>query len=217
MKKTKGMIEDMTQSPIDLAKLFKEVTRTLSENQASLNDADTYNNNHGNNMVDIFKSITKAVGKKKKSDAGTALAYASQQLKKQHSSGSSQAYAEGLGRAAEAFKSKQLTKENAFGLIQTLLGGGAAPQASAPGGDALGVLLGSLGGGQQAADQNLDLGDLVSAGMTFLQAQQQGGSALESLIQAVVSSGALGGTSHRSTSGQIVGNTLVQLLGSLGR
>ena len=99
----------MAKSDIDLAKLFKAVTEALSKDQSSLNEADSYNSNHGDNMVEIFNTITKAVGKKKKSDAGTAFAYASQALKKKHTSGSSQVYADGLSRAAEAFKSKQVT------------------------------------------------------------------------------------------------------------
>ncbi len=208
----------MAKSDIDLSKLFKSVTKALSENQSSLNEADSYNSNHGDNMVDIFNTITKAVGKKKKSDAGTAFAYASQALKKKHTSGSSQVYADGLSRAAEAFKSKQVTQENAFELIQSLLGGGAAPAQS--GGDILGTLLSGLAGEQQAAQasgEGLDLGDLISTGMAFLQAQQGGEGAIESLIQAVISGGALGGSSHRAKSGQLIGNTLMKVLGALGR
>lgn len=211
----------MTQSSIDLSKLFQAVTQTLSENQRALNEADSYNSNHGDNMVEIFKTITNAVGKKKKADAGEAFAYASQVLKKEHSSGSAAAYAEGLRQAAETFKSKQVTQENAFDFVRTLLGGGLAPAAdsSALGGDLLGNLLGGLAGGKQdapAADKGLDLGDLISAGMAFLQAQQQGGTAIESLIEAVVSAGALGKSQHRSQSGQLVGKTVMKILGALG-
>jgi hypothetical protein len=151
------------------------------------------------------------VSQKKSSDAGSALAYASKMLEKSQSSGSAAAYAEGLNRAAKTFKSKQVTPENAFGLVQSLLGG----QSSSPaGGDVLGSLLSGLGGGQQA-DEGLDMGDLLSAGMAFLQAQQQGGGTIESLIQAVISSGALGGSAHRAQSGQLVGSTLMKVVGAL--
>jgi hypothetical protein len=206
----------MTESPLDLAKLFSAVTDALSENQNLLNEADRYNSNHGDNMVSIFDTITKAVSKKKKADAGQAFSYASQMVKEKHSSGSSQAYAQALAQAAETFKSKQVTQENAFALIQTLLGGG-APAAAGSSGDVLGMLLSGLAGGQQSAsDEGLDAGDLLSAGMAFLQAKQEGGSAVDALIQAVVSGGALGSSAHRSTSGQLIGNTLMKLLGGLG-
>jgi hypothetical protein len=207
---------DMASTDIDLVKLFQTVTKALSEHQQSLNDADAYNSNHGDNMVSIFDTITKAVSKKKKADAGEAFSYASQMVKEKHTSGSSQAYAQALSQAAETFKSKQVTQENAFALIQTLLGGG-APSAAGQSGDILGTLLSGLAGGQQAAsDEGLDAGDLLSAGMAFLQARQEGDSAAEALIQAVVSGGALGSSAHRSTSGQLIGNTLMKLLGGLG-
>lgn len=207
----------MPESTIDLAKLFQTVTKAMSENKESLNEADSYNQNHGDNMVQIFDTISKAVGKKKKSDAGTAFDYASKALKKTQSSGSAKVYAEGLSRAAETFKSKQVTQENALDLIQSLLGGGAG---QASGGDLLGSLLGGLGAGEpspQTSDDGLDMGDLISAGKAFMQSQQQGGSAFESIIQAVISGGELGGSTHRAKSGELVGNTLMKVLGALGR
>ncbi|MGD8812868.1 MAG: hypothetical protein PVI78_00170 [Anaerolineales bacterium] len=205
----------MNQSEIDLTKLFESVTEVLSKSKDSLNEADGFNSNHGDNMVEIFKTITKAVGKKK-SDAGEAFAYASDLLKKEHSSGSAAVYAEGLSQAAGAFKSKQVTQENVFTLIQALLGGGASAT-TAPSGDLLGSLLSGLAGAQQAnLDEGLDLGDLLSAGMAFLQARQEGDTTAETLIQAIVSGGALGSSTHRSTSGQLVGNTLMELLAGLG-
>ena len=41
----------MPASEVDLASLFSAVTKTLQENQASLNDAGEYNHDHGDNMV----------------------------------------------------------------------------------------------------------------------------------------------------------------------
>jgi hypothetical protein len=213
------MTKDMTQSSLDLSKLFAAVTETLSENQSSLNKADSYNSNHGDNMVDIFKTITEAVGKKEKSDAGSALAYASEVLTKEHSSGSATAYAEGLRQAAEAFKSKQVTQGNAFEFIRTLLGGGEVSvfDPSEVADDFLGNLMANLGDVQQDAQAaGLDLEDLLSVAMAFFQAQQGGDSAIESLIEAVVSGGALGKSTHRSKSGQLVGSTLMKILGALG-
>jgi hypothetical protein len=209
----------MTQSPLDLSKLFEAVTETLSENQSSLNEADNYNSNHGDNMVEIFKTITKAVGVKEKSDAGEALAYASKVLTKEQSSGSAAAYAEGLRQAAEAFKSKQVTQGNAFEFIRTLLGGGEVSvfDPSEVGDDLLGNIMQNLGGVQdQAQAAGLDLEDLLSVAMAFFQAQQGGDSAIESLIEAVVSGGGLGKSQHRSKSGKLVGSTLMKILGALG-
>jgi hypothetical protein len=208
----------MAESPLDLAKLFSAVTDALSENQDSLNEADSYNSNHGDNMVEIFKTITKAVDKKKKADAGEAFAYASELLKKEQSSGSAATYAEGLRHAAKTFKSKNVTPENAFELIRSLLGGRSISTLDASELDAgdLGSILQKVQGAQQVAEASgLDLEELLSMGMAFAQAQQQGGSAIEALIKAIVSGGVLGGSQHRSKSGMLVGNTLMKILGSL--
>ncbi len=207
----------MTQSSLDLSKLFEAVTKTLSENQRSLNEADSYNSNHGDNMVEIFKTITKAVGEKGKSDAGEALAHASEMLTKEQSSGSAAAYAEGLRQAAEAFKSKQVTKGNAFEFIRTLLGGGEVSvfDPAEVGDDLLGNIMQNLGGVQDQA-MGLDLEDLLSVAMAFFQAQQGGNSAIDTLIETVVSAGGLGKSEHRSKSGKLVGSTLMKILGALG-
>jgi len=49
---------------IDLFSLFGSVTKTLQENKAKLNKADTYNGDHGDNMVEIFSTITEAMTEK---------------------------------------------------------------------------------------------------------------------------------------------------------
>jgi hypothetical protein len=207
----------MANSGLDLATIFQAVTEKLGESKQALNEADSYNHNHGDNMVGIFRTITEAVGKKKGANAGQALAYASRMLKKQQKSGSAQVYAQGLKQAAKRFKSKQLTKENALDLVQALLGGGArAPRRAAPkSGDALASILGSLTGSQSGEDSGLDMGDLLSAGMALLQAKQTSGGAADSLIEQLVSGGKLGSSSHRSTSGKLVGSTLMKVLGAL--
>lgn len=51
---------------LDLAQVFKAVSKTLVENQSSLDEADTVNHDHGTNMVNTFKLIEKAVKAKKK-------------------------------------------------------------------------------------------------------------------------------------------------------
>jgi len=53
-------------SEVDLASLFSTVTKTLQGNQAALNDADEFNHDHGDNMVENFKLITEITKKMKK-------------------------------------------------------------------------------------------------------------------------------------------------------
>jgi hypothetical protein len=42
---------------IDLATIFQTVTARLSEKKDTLNEADTYNHDHGDHMVQIFDLI----------------------------------------------------------------------------------------------------------------------------------------------------------------
>lgn len=116
------------QSPINLVNLFQTITGTLSKNKKELNDADTDNHDHGDNMVDTFEAITQAMKEKQGADPADQLAYASEMLR-QRKSGSAQLYSKGLFQASQDFKGQQITPNNAMGFVQTLMGGGQAVQA----------------------------------------------------------------------------------------
>jgi hypothetical protein len=147
---------------LDLAKLFQSVTGTLSKNRESLNEADTNNHDHGDNMVDTFEVITQAMKERKGADPADQLEYAAQILR-QRQSGSAQIYANGLEQASKQFAGQQVTGANAMTLIQTLLGGGQAPQAQTQqgGGDIVGNVLGSLLGGSGSQQGQQGGGDIV--------------------------------------------------------
>ena len=214
----------MPQNPqptrIDLAKLFGAVANNLGDQRETLNQADTYNNDHGDHMIEIFEVVTQAVKEKKNADPADQLAYASEILRRKQS-GSAQVYANGFAQAAQQFQGQPVTTDNAGMLVQTLLGGGqASAQGSGGGGDMLGALLGGLTGQSnqgQGANDGLDIGDLLNAGMAFMNAKQQGDSTAEAAIDALMSASPLGQSSHRKESGAMVANTLMQVLGSLSQ
>lgn len=199
---------------IDLAQLFQTVTGTLVNQKQELNDADNKNHDHGDNMVDTFEVITQAMKEKEGADPADQLEYAAQLLRGRKS-GSSQMYAKGLEQASQEFQGRQVTPDNAMTLVQALLGGGQSPQPQqqSPLGDVgemLGSLLGGAGGQQkQQANDGLDLGDLLQAGMSFMNTKQRGGSNLEAIVNAVVSSSAMGG-GYRQQSSNLVAGTLLQ-------
>jgi len=237
---------------IDLSALFGSVAKTMTQNQSQLNNADTYNHDHGDNMVQIFEVITQAMKEKQNATPADQLAYASQLLRAKSQSGSAQLYAEGLSDAATQFQgAKSINTNTAMTLIQTLLGAqGSVPtsgdgsgdlfgsllggltgaqqptaQAQGGGGDLLGGLLGGLMGGEQsssaqaqtAGDGKIDIGDLLNAGMAFAQAKQSGGSNLDAILNAVVSSSKMGDSAHRSQSGALVANTLMQVVSQMAK
>lgn len=207
------------QTPnIDLAQLFGAVAKNLGNKREALNQADTYNNDHGDHMVEMFEVITKAMKEKKNATPSEQLSYASQLLKQQES-GSAQVYANGFATAAQQFQGKSVTADNAGMLIQTLLGGGQAPAQSGGGSsDMLGALLGGLTGqSNQATDDGLDVGDLLNAGLAFMNAKQKGGSTANAAIEALMSASPLGQSAHRKESGAMVANTLMQVLGAMSK
>jgi hypothetical protein len=121
---------------------------------------------------------------------------------------------------------QQQTQQPAGGdLLGTLLGGltgggqSQQQQTQQPaGGDMLGTLLGGLtGGGNSQANSNsgLDMGDLLNAGMAFMQAKQSGNSTLGALLQAVLAGSGMGNSNHRQQSTQLVASSFINALGAL--
>ncbi len=220
------------KSKMDLVHVFQAVSKTMVQNQSSLNQADTYNHDHGDNMVQIFNLATNAMKAKEDATPSEQLAYAGKQINSQLQSGSAQLYADGFLRASEQFKGQQnLTADNLMPLIQALLGSNQATQPAQPAqpvqqtpqqtADPLAALLGTLGqsmGGQPQQSQaagGLDAGDLIAAGMAFLQSQQRGDSTMESLINAFMAGSQMSSSPDRDQSGRLVANTLMQVVGAM--
>jgi hypothetical protein len=231
------MTQNAGSRGLDLSSLFNVATQALAANQSSLNQADAENQNHGDNMVQAFSMITQALASQQGTAPSQQLNHASQYLSQHATSGSAQAYSQGLAQAAQQFQGQQtVTPDNAMLLIQSLLGGGQQP-ASQTGGDLLGTLLGGgqassqggdllgslLGGGQSASQaggqeqDGIDLGDLLNAGMTFMNAKQQGQGNLQAGLAALMAAGPLGQKPHRQQSGQLVANALLQAVAGMSR
>lgn len=203
----------------DLSALFSVAAKALAANQQTLNQADAENHNHGDNMVQMFNMLTQVMAEQKGAPPSQQLSHASQYLQQHATSGSSRVYAQGLAQAAQQFQGqKSITPDNAMMLVQALLGGGQpAPQQSG-GADLLGSLLGAVTQSQQPqAQQNdgLDVGDLLNAGMAFMNAKNQGQDNLQAGLSALMAAGPLGQSSHRQQSGQVVGNALLQAISAM--
>ena len=226
---------------INLVSLFKTVAGSLASQQQQLNQADTYNHDHGDHMVEVFNVIAQAMQAKKGAAPADQLEYAAQLLR-QKSNGSAQTYANGLAQASREFAGqKSVTPDNAITLIQSLLGGGQAATAQSQ--EGVGNLLGSLLGGGGAAGQpaqggagnllgsllggaagaqpqqgqggGLDIGSLLNAGMSLMGSSSQGGSPLAGLVGALVSGSAMGDSNHHTQSSTLVVNSLLQALGGM--
>ena len=86
-----------------------------------------------------------------------------------------------------------------------------------------GDLLGSLLGGQQSQSaggglsDGIDMGDLLNAGMAFMNAKQQGQDNLQAGLTALMSAGPMAQKPHRQQSGQVVANALLQAIAGMSQ
>jgi hypothetical protein len=218
---------------VELSQLFGTVAAALAANRESLNQADPANHNHGDNMVEAFDLIAKTIRSQRTASPAEQLMEASRALG-QRPNGSAQVYARGLERASNQFQGQKfLTPENILLLIQLVMGltqkAGQPPATPSPQA-AIGDLIGALLGAGRAAPQaqqpseragapssspaagGIDLGDLVGAGMAYMRAKQQGADEMTALSRALGAGSAMSGSEHRTQSGALVVNTLLQAL-----
>ena len=212
---------------IDLGSLFNVASQALAENQSSLNRADVENQNHGDNMVQVFDMISQVMANQQGAPPSTQFRRASEYLAKNGNSGSSQVYSQALAQAAKQYRGKSaVTPDNAMMLLQALLGGGQQSMPRETSAELLGSL---LGGGQQSSQgsdvleallggkgkqSGLDVGTILNAGMAFMNAKQQGQDNVQAALTALMSTGPMAQKPHRQQSGQLVANALLQALAS---
>jgi hypothetical protein len=203
----------MASGGIDLAQVFQVVTTSLMQNQAQLNQADTIDQNHGDDMVEIFKLITQAVGEKKSATPAQQLARASS-LVGARGSGTARHYAAGLAQASKQVTGKTLTQGMVMQLLQTLVGGGRSTStASSGGGDLMTALMGGLSGG---TDGQIDGGDVLQAGLTFL-SSSQGQQVLSNLMGSMTADEGQAPKTYRAQSGSVVTQAVLQMLSGMAK
>ncbi len=209
----------MAGSSIDLLSLFQAASSVLNNNKTELNQADSVNHDHGNNISQVFNLITQAIGQKPSASPSNQLNYASQLVQQNASSGSSQLYAQALQAAASQLQGQSsINANNLMPLLQTLLGGGQQPSTSAlagsgGSGDLLGGLLSALGGSgtgtQKGQTGGIQMDDILRGGMAFLQSQQTGGGGLQAVIDGLIAGSPLGESPARSQSAQLIAHSIL--------
>lgn len=202
---------------LDLSAIFSTVTDQLSQKKDSLNEADGYNHDHGDHMVQIFDLVQKAVSKKKDQPVAEQLEYASQAVSSKAKSGSAKLYAEGLSNAAKQFSGSELNDGNIGMLVQSLMGAEKPQETKQPEKrkGLLGSLLSGLTGQSQtesSKESGMGMDDLFRAGMAFYQSKQEGDQTTAALMDALMAASPLGESAHRSQSGSIVASTIMDFV-----
>lgn len=131
-----------------------------------------------------------------------------------------------LTGASQPSASNQPAGGDMADLLGGLLGAGMSEQApaagQAAGGGMADLLGGLLGGGAQQAqpqaqDNGIDIGDVLNAGMAFMNAKQQGQNNLQAALTALMAAGPMGQSSHRQQSGQLVAGALMQAVAAMSK
>ncbi|MEW5867947.1 MAG: hypothetical protein AB1894_01620 [Chloroflexota bacterium] len=213
-------------SPIELAPLFQAVGKVLRQRQQDFNQADPYNGNHGDHMVEIFDLAVRAAQEKRQASLAEAMRHAGCLLEQARQNGSAQLYARGLEQFAQQFQEREISLPDLVTFVQGALSEASreASQEPAPElrkSDLLKALVSGLANwgqaqnGQPASSRPLDMGTLFEFGIAYLQAKQRGGSRAEVLADAAVSISPLSRTPHRYQSGKLAIQTLLQAMQAL--
>jgi len=216
----------MDVAPVNLPDLFANVASVLEVQRETLNQADTFNHNHGEHMVEIFQAAAQAAAEMKDAPIADAMQHAAGLLRQRSENGSAQVYARGLGLLAVQLRQRELTLDDLLLTVRDYLHESKEPEEETTkrSADVVKALLTALADwsqvetdlGQGAAAQpggGLDMGYLFGVGMAYLQAKQKGGSRLEVLSETVCSASPLGKVPHRHLSGVIAIQALVEAMG----
>jgi hypothetical protein len=211
----------------ELAPLFQAVGEALRQNQESLNQADPYNGNHGDHMVEIFARAAQAAQDKKDASLAEAMQYAGIQLEQLAHNGSAQVYAHGLKEIAEQLDRYDISLDDLVSYVQEALvedkgeGQKAEAKGGAKSGDVLKALLsglaswGQVESGRTSSGGPLDMGSLFEFGLAYMQARQRGGSRAEVLADAAALVSPLGKVPHRYQSGKLAVGAFLEAMKAL--
>ena len=194
---------------LDLLSLLKNAAQAIEENQSTLNQADSWNGDHGDNMVEIFNLATQAIKNNPSASPAEQLTEAGKALAASKS-GSARVYADGFAQAAEKIQGKEMTPENLLPMVQSLMGAGG--QSSDVDNPLTGLLGGLLGDASTDQDDKLDLGDVINAGFSFVKSKNKGEDTVSSLASAIMGASPNAQSPHRSQSGELVTSSLLKSL-----
>ena len=191
----------MSQSPLDLAKLFGVAMNAVSDNRDELNSMDETNHpNHGDNVAHNLGIIKSTLESQQSQNPSDALRVAAQRLNDQGRGSTAPQYAQGLQQAADRFQGQQsLSNEDVGLLMHNMLGAQASPQR--------GMFPGQT---QQAAGGNDLVSKLAPAAMEFMRAKASGASTQSAAMQAAMQAMMGGNPLQASTPGGASGGLIAQ-------
>lgn len=213
----------MSQSGIDLSKLFGVAMNAINENRDELNSKDEENHpNHGDHVYDNLNVIKNTLQSQQDQSPSDALRAAAEAVGKDGKGSTAPQYAEGLQQAANQLEGKdELNHNDVASLLTSMLGGGGQQQAGQAAADPISSLAGLVTGGQQAAAQpqrGAVLGKVakaaIPAAMGFMMAKASGADTKSAFMSAATQAamGSIMGANplQAATSGGASGGLIAQ-------
>jgi len=213
------MMMYMSQSNLDLAKLFGMAMNAVSNNRGALNSMDEdAHPDHGDHVANNLGIIKSALESRQSQSPSDALRLAAQKLSEQGQGSTSQQYVKGLQEAANRFEGQQSLSNNDVGLLlHNMLGSASQSQAaSQQGGGALQGMLGMLSGqSQRAAPGGNDLlSKLAPAAMEFMRSKASGAdtgsAAMQAAMRAMIGGNPLQAASPGQASGGLTAQSIMK-------
>jgi hypothetical protein len=205
----------VSQSTLDLAKLFSVAMNAVNSNREALNSMDEdAHPDHGDHVANNLGIVKSALESRQSQSPSDALRYAAQRLSEQGQGSTSPQYVQGLQEAANHFEGQQSLSNNDLGLLlHTMLRSASQSQAgSQPGANALQGMLGTLSGQSQRATSggNDLLSKLAPAAMEFMRAKASGADTQSAAMQAAMRAMMGGNPLQAASPGQASGGLIAQ-------
>jgi dihydroxyacetone kinase-like protein len=201
----------LSQSTVDLAKLFGVAMSAVNSNRDQLNSMDdTDHPDHGDHVANNLGIIKSVLDSQQSQNPSDALRLAAQKLSEQGQGSTAPQYAQGLQQAATHFQGQQnLSSDDVGLLLHSMLGAGSGSQAQ-PGG--MSGMLGMLSGQtQQTAPGGSDLvSKLAPAAMEFMRAKASGSDTKSAAMQAAMRAMMGGNPLQAATPGGASGGLIAQ-------
>ncbi len=175
-------------------------------------------------MVEIFDAALLAAEENPQAGLPEQLGCAGRKLQQLSENGSAGVYADGLICLSNQLTQRQISQNELSAYAKNMLADEktkGAVEANPRAGEVLRALVQGLSDWNRSEQQRsssggkMELGALFELGIAYIQAKQRGGSRIEILADAAISVSPLGETPHRSQSGKLVIQAILQALAEL--
>ena len=209
-----------------LATLFQAVGKALRLNQNLLNQADTSNGNHGDQMVEVFQIAVQAASEMQAASPAEAMEHAGMLLENPLGSAEALTYAHGLRQVAAQLQQRDISLAELLALLKRSAGGEIhldAQDGELRTGEVLKAMTAGLANwnrvehGKNPLGSPLDMGVMFEFGMAYMQARQEYTDRIEILAEAAVAASPLAAVPCQRLSGVIAFKALLRAAAELDR